>query len=52
MDRGVWRPIVHSITKSWTQLKRLECMHIILYKGLKHPHSLVSWRGGVLEPIP
>ena len=50
MDRGAWRPIVHSITKSRTQLKRLACMHIILYKGLRHPHSLVSV--GVLEPIP
>ena len=23
MDRGTWRAIVHSVTKSWTRLKRL-----------------------------
>ena len=30
MDRGAWRPIVHSVIRSQTQLKRLSahaCMH-------------------------
>ena len=27
MDRGAWRAMVHAITKSWTQLKRLSTAH-------------------------
>ena len=30
MDRGTWRAIVHGVTKSWTQLKRLSTYNIIL----------------------
>ena len=29
MDRGAWRAIVHGVTKSWTQLKRLN-MHLCI----------------------
>ena len=25
MDRGAWRAIVHGVTKSWTQLKCMQC---------------------------
>ena len=35
MDRGAWQAIVHRVTKSWTQLKRLNerththsCLHM------------------------
>ena len=27
MDRGVWQPVVHGVTKSWTWLKRLSTVH-------------------------
>ena len=27
MDRGAWQAIVHGVTKSWTQLKRLSTQH-------------------------
>ena len=33
MDRGVWRVTVHSMTKRWTQLKRLS-MHVCDYNAL------------------
>ena len=32
MDGGTWRPVVHRVTKSWTQLKRLSAhAHIHTY---------------------
>ena len=27
MDRGAWQAIVHGVSKSWTQLKRLRCVY-------------------------
>ena len=30
MDRGAWQTTVHTVSKSWTQLKQ-HSMHILLY---------------------
>ena len=27
VDRGAWQAMVHKVTKSWTQLSDLACMH-------------------------
>ena len=36
MDQGAWRALVHSVTRSWTQVKQLSmhaymCMCIYIY---------------------
>ena len=33
MDRGAWEGTVHSVTKSWTRLKRLEHKHDGINEG-------------------
>ena len=53
MDRGAWWPIVHGVTKSRTQLKRLSMhaqTHMVSFSpepGLKRPGGLRALEGGV-----
>ena len=39
MDRGTWWAKIHSVAKSWTQLKRLSTVHV-------QWHSIQSQKGG------
>ena len=39
MERGAWRPTVHRVTKSQTQLKRLT-MHTVQVNHYSHDHTL------------
>ena len=55
MDRGAWRVIVHSVTKTWTQLKQ-HSMHIhittnnfLLNKCFKFPVAKVLIQGKKLK---
>ena len=47
-DRGAWRPIVHGVAQSRTQLKRLSTQHMFSLK----PTTTVSYRNNFQSRSP
>ena len=48
MDRGAWQAMVHKLTKSWTQLSDLACMHTA---HLLFAEWMNKWMDNFLLPL-